>query len=269
MGLLGDIFGSNSRGKNWSVQGSRGSSSNYGEQESTGSSSSSASSQSSGDSYTSSRGTSSSTGISQSEQRSSNQSGNLNLGLLNTLFGGVAANGETSGRAIMNMLGLNGAEAQEGAQEMFRNTPGYQFLQDEGARAVNANYAGRGALLSGAAMKALQDRAMGIADNTVQNYMKNLFDVGTQAQGAGTILSGAGQYGTGQSAGTSGSVNVSDSLNTSSGASTQRATSAQNSVSNQSSRGFQTGQSDSASWGESRGKTKSGSGLFGTIASLF
>lgn len=77
-----------------------------------------------------------------------------------------------------------------------RATPGYQFLQDESRRALENSFAARGKLLSGSAMKALQERGMGLADQTYQQALQNAFNLTNIGTGAGAQISGAaGQYG--------------------------------------------------------------------------
>jgi hypothetical protein len=68
----------------------------------------------------------------------------------------------------------------------FQQTPGYQFTQDEAMRGVMANASARGLVNSGATLKALQDRAASLADQTYGNYMNRL-----------AALSGIGQTATG------------------------------------------------------------------------
>jgi hypothetical protein len=77
-----------------------------------------------------------------------------------------------------------------------RETPGYQFLQDEQKRALENSFAARGKLLSGGAMRALQERSMGLADQTYQqavNNAMNLVNIGTGARAQ--IGNAAGNYG--------------------------------------------------------------------------
>ena len=77
-----------------------------------------------------------------------------------------------------------------------RATPGYQFLQDESRRALENSFAARGKLLSGSAMKALQERGMGLADQTYQQALQNAFNLTNIGTGAGAQISGAAnQYG--------------------------------------------------------------------------
>ena len=84
--------------------------------------------------------------------------------------------------------GLSGLDAyQQNLQGDFRNTPGYQFQQQEGMRAVMANQAANRNVNSGATLRALQDRSMGIADQGYGQYMNRL-----------ASLSGIGQTAVGQ-----------------------------------------------------------------------
>lgn len=76
--------------------------------------------------------------------------------------------------------------------ETLRQTPGYQFLQDEAARSVENSFASRGKLLSGAAMTALQDRAMGLADQTYQQSVNNNFQLANLGMGSAAQIQSAG-----------------------------------------------------------------------------
>jgi len=76
--------------------------------------------------------------------------------------------------------------------ETLRQTPGYQFLQDEATRSVENSFASRGKWMSGAAMTALQDRAMGLADNTYQSAVANNMNLANIGRGAATQIQSAG-----------------------------------------------------------------------------
>ncbi len=76
------------------------------------------------------------------------------------------------------LLGLT----DEGADfDVFRNTPGYQFQQDEARRAIERSAAARGGLASGNTLAALLERSQGIADTTFNNYLAQV--MGLQNQG--------------------------------------------------------------------------------------
>jgi hypothetical protein len=86
-------------------------------------------------------------------------------------------------------------QAQQDAFQQFRDSTGYQFNRDEGLRAVAQNFAGNRAYQSGAAMKALQGRATGIADNTFGSYLQALQgQQQTGLQGAGVLSGAYGSY---------------------------------------------------------------------------
>lgn len=76
--------------------------------------------------------------------------------------------------------------------QTLRQTPGYQFLQDENTRALENSFASRGKLLSGSAMKALQERSMGLADQTYQQSVNNAFNLSNIGMGAAAQIQGAG-----------------------------------------------------------------------------
>lgn len=65
----------------------------------------------------------------------------------------------------------NTTDAARAAFDQFRNSTGYQFRLGQGMDAVNSGYAGRGAIKSGAAMKAINDYGQGMASAEFGNYM--------------------------------------------------------------------------------------------------
>lgn len=232
MGILGDLLGSNSKQKQ--VSNAVSSNSSY--------------SQGSSQSENASNSVASSLGTSQSNNK--DYSGNYFSGEVYKQQRDIANSGIGANAQLMALLGLGGDGEQAAAQANFRNTPGYQFLQDEGARAVNSSYAGQRLLKSGAAMKALQDRAMGIADTTYGSYMDRLLGTIGQSQAASGLIGDSGKYTEGT--GSSTSNQASNSVSSSTGSSLS-----QNTASSQ-------GYSSSVS----KGSGKSGSGLLGQILSL-
>lgn len=76
--------------------------------------------------------------------------------------------------------------------QTLRQTPGYQFLLDENTRALENSFASRGKLLSGSAMKALQDRSMGIADQTYGATVDRAFQLANIGQGGAAQITSAG-----------------------------------------------------------------------------
>jgi len=76
---------------------------------------------------------------------------------------------------------------------MFRNTPGYQFGLDEGAKTVQASAAARGGLNSGATLKALTKFGNDYADQQGYTpYMNRLASLSGMAQ---TSTNTTGQLG--------------------------------------------------------------------------
>ncbi len=92
-----------------------------------------------------------------------------------------------------NLLGLNGADPQTNAFTQFRSDPGYQFNVDQQIQGVDRSAAARGLLTSGATIKAIQDRASNLADQSYGNYfsrLQGLAGTGITATG-GTASAGA------------------------------------------------------------------------------
>jgi hypothetical protein len=86
--------------------------------------------------------------------------------------------------------------APQSMTDSLRSTPGYQFLQDEAQRGVENSFASRGKLLSGSSMNALNERTLGLADQTYQQSVNNNFNLANMGMGAAAQIQGAGsQYG--------------------------------------------------------------------------
>ena len=87
-----------------------------------------------------------------------------------TRFGTDIQSGDAASGRINDLLGLSGNKID--ASTLLHNTPGYQFRVDEALKGVNSNAYATGQGDSGATLKALQDRAMGVADSTFQRRGK-------------------------------------------------------------------------------------------------
>ena len=106
---------------------------------------------------------------------------------------GPAVQVRQDGASQQGPSGTPALETGEGPMtQSLRRTPGYQFMQDEGRRAVENSFASRGKLLSGSAMTALQDRSMGVADQTYQQSVNNNFSLANLGMGAVAQMQGAG-----------------------------------------------------------------------------
>lgn len=75
-----------------------------------------------------------------------------------------------------------------------RQTPGHQFMLDESRRAIEGSAASRGELLSGAALNALSERAMGIADTTYNDAVNRQLQVANLGQGSAAQTINSGSY---------------------------------------------------------------------------
>lgn len=93
---------------------------------------------------------------------------------------GVGAIGAQSG-----LLGIGGdPAAQQAAFQRWRDSTGYQFGLSESLRGIEQSAAQRGGLYSGAAMKALQDRASQVANQGFGTYFNQLGALAGQGQNA-------------------------------------------------------------------------------------
>lgn len=95
----------------------------------------------------------------------------------------------TGGLEAMNQalalqgLGPNALNADQ-VSEYFQNTPGFQFEQNQGRRAVQASAASKGLMGSGSVLKGLTEYAQGIASKQFgarQQELANLANIGLQA----------------------------------------------------------------------------------------
>lgn len=101
------------------------------------------------------------------------------------LFQPDVLRGETASTLRQNLLGMGDPNFDRTAY--LRSTPGYQFSVGEALRGVNSNAYASGLGNSGAAYKALQSRAMNLADQNFNSYVSQVGDVantGSNAKGA-------------------------------------------------------------------------------------
>ncbi len=101
--------------------------------------------------------------------------------------------GQRAGDLYAGFLGAGGnAAASADALNTFRNSTGYQDLQTEGMKGVNAAVFARGQGQSGAALKALQDRAAQIANSSSGQWMGGLNNLANQGAQARGLVAGIG-----------------------------------------------------------------------------
>jgi hypothetical protein len=90
------------------------------------------------------------------------------LSALGSKYGGATT-------SLLNALGVNGPGAFNVSIDQFRNSPGYQFQQDEAERAAGNAASKLGIAGSGNTLQAISDRAGKIADTTWgQNFLQPL-----------------------------------------------------------------------------------------------
>lgn len=112
---------------------------------------------------------------------------------IQNLYNPFVQTGTTANTTLANLLGENGTDAgaQAAAQANFANTPGYQFAEQQGENAINANAAATGQTLSGNNQQAIQNYGTGLANQTYNQYVNNLQNqVGTGVSAAGGVASG-------------------------------------------------------------------------------
>lgn len=77
-------------------------------------------------------------------------------------------------------------------QELFEESPGYQFRLDEGNRAIGSSAAARGRLFSGDAIKKAAAYTQGAASQEWDNYLANLRGLSNSGQQAASATAAAG-----------------------------------------------------------------------------
>lgn len=105
---------------------------------------------------------------------------------------GTALNG-----LYTDALGGNGQTGYDNALSAFHTAPGYSFLQQQGEQAALRNNAAMGGVASGNTLTDLAKFDTGLADQSYQQWLDNLFRGGTQgltaAGGKSSALQNLGQ----------------------------------------------------------------------------
>ena len=97
--------------------------------------------------------------------------------------------GDAAARRQAALLGLPGGDGSN-PTEILRSTPGYEYRLAEMMRGQKAGSFANGMGTSGAAMKALQDRSFGLADQTFNTYFNQTGEVADRGSGAKSALAG-------------------------------------------------------------------------------
>jgi hypothetical protein len=158
-------------------------------------------------------------GGSQQQSQSSSNSQNQAYPYLQGALSGNVTNGSGAGNQIANMLGLNGAPAQNQGFTNWQNSTGYQFGLNQGMQSINGSAATQGLLNSGGNEKALQTYGQNYANTQYGNYtnqLQSLLGAGNTSAG---VIGGAGNVynsnssGSGSSNGAGGSGMIGQLIN--------------------------------------------------------
>lgn len=134
-----------------------------------------------------------------SQGQSTSSSSNQAFPYLQGALGGTIGQGTNAGTSIGNLLGLNGAPAQNQGFSNWKDSTGYQFGLDQGMKSITGGAATSGLLNSGSTLKALNTYGQNYADTKFQDYLNPLQGLlGSGLTGAG-ILGSAGNVSNSQS----------------------------------------------------------------------
>ena len=146
-----------------------------------------------------------------SASESTSESGNQAFDQLNETFRPSTGLTSSASTAIGDLLGLNGADANTEGFKKFRDSSGYNFIQDEGINGITGSKAAGGLLNSGSTLRAITGYSSNLADQFLNQYLAQLSGLSDTGIKAGQVISGAG--------GVSKSTNKSTSNSSSSGSS--------------------------------------------------
>ncbi|UZK69602.1 hypothetical protein OKW76_00485 [Sphingomonas sp. S1-29] len=104
-------------------------------------------------------------------------------------FRGDIQLGDAASARQAALLGLAGGDGSN-PTEVLRATPGYEFRFGEMLRGQQAGAYANGMGTSGAAMKQLQDRSMGLADQTFNTYFDQTGQIANRGVAAKSSLAG-------------------------------------------------------------------------------
>lgn len=101
---------------------------------------------------------------------------------------------DTGGRAINYLGGILNVPGSTSVDptNALRSTPGYNWAMNQGVDARERSAAAKGGLLSTPEQKSLTTFGQGLADNTYQNYLNNLFNVSGSGLNAASMTGTAG-----------------------------------------------------------------------------
>jgi hypothetical protein len=102
--------------------------------------------------------------------------------------------GVGAGGIFANALGLgDDPEAASAAFKQFQNSAGFDWMLDQGTRAITGSGAARGLMQSGATLKALTKYGQGLGQQYFDNWLSSVGNVADRGLNAGQLIAGAGQ----------------------------------------------------------------------------
>jgi hypothetical protein len=128
--------------------------------------------------------------VNSSQQTS--QSFNQAYPLLQGALGDQVSNAGKGSNAIASLLGLGGSADQSAAFNQFRDSSGYNFIQDEGMKGITSSNAAKGLLSSGSALKGISQYNNNLASSFLNSYMSHLMGLSNNGIQAGQTLASAG-----------------------------------------------------------------------------
>jgi hypothetical protein len=103
------------------------------------------------------------------------------------------ARGSTANDMLANALGMgDDPDAAATAFDAFQNSAGFDWLLDQGSRAITGNAAARGLLQSGATTKALTGYGQKLGQQYFTNWLANVGRMADAGQQAGNTIANAG-----------------------------------------------------------------------------
>lgn len=139
-----------------------------------------------------------------SQQQSQSTSQNLSSSwndaypFIKDKFSGSVDTGLRSQDFIARLLGLGGNAQADEAFDRYKDSAGYDFIMDSGVRAVDSSAASKGALNSGATLKALQDRGQATGSQFFNAYLDRLLGLSGQGLAGAGLIAQTGQKSFGQ-----------------------------------------------------------------------
>lgn len=103
------------------------------------------------------------------------------------------ANGAQANSTIADLLGIGGDPAAANAAfNQYQDSTGFDFMMDQGQRAITGSQAARGLLQSGSTLKGLTNFGQKLGSQYFQNYLASLGALSQSGQQAANSITSAG-----------------------------------------------------------------------------